>query len=203
MANKTIELSSVSPVSNPDSGTCLMAFSPGGALTPVTLDKLAELVRDTVRVGGRNLLKNSDKKIKTSSYNVARYDLTETPTDGEDFIFTLWGHPANDEIRLFNSGGTVQFGLLNKIEDGVYRKYFKWKSSHGSVTVNSSYVSLYVQQDGNSTEISRVKLERGNIPTDWSPAPEDLTEIGGGKIHIPNVLHLAATCGFKERRCAA
>ena len=180
MANKTIELGSVSPVNNLDSGSRLIALSPGGALTPVTLDKLAELVRDSVKVGGRNLLKNSDKKIKTSSYNVARYDLTEAPTDGEDFIFTLWGHPANDEIRLFNSGGTVQFGLLNKIEDGVYRKYFKWKSSHGSVTVNSSYVSLYVQQDGNSTEISRVKLERGNIPTDWTPAPEDLTEIGGG-----------------------
>ncbi|WP_289873279.1 hypothetical protein, partial [uncultured Duncaniella sp.] len=37
-----------------------------------------------------------------------------------------------------------------------------------------------------------IKLERGNIASDWTPAPEDFMEIGGGNLLVDRLLQICA-----------
>ena len=132
-----------------------------------------------LEIGGRNLLLASGEEHVTGNYNIARYNLTTPPSKGDSCVFTLWGQLASSktEFQIFNSGGMVRLGILKKIDDGVYQVKFTWTNGEGtSNEVTPAYINLYhmtSSQSGTST-VLRVKLEKGNAATDWTPAPEDI-----------------------------
>ena len=53
--------------------------------------ELSELKNDNIKVGGRNLLKNSDEKITNKNYAIASYTLTEELKIGELLTVTIKG----------------------------------------------------------------------------------------------------------------
>lgn len=132
-----------------------------------------------LEIGGRNLLLDSGKEYINGNYNIAKYMLTIPPATGDACVFTLWGELASTktEFQIFNSGGMVRLGILKKIADGVYQVKFKWTNGEGTANeVTPTFINLYHMasaQTGTST-VNRVKLEKGNVATDWSPAPEDI-----------------------------
>ena len=140
-------------------------------------------------IGGRNYLLKSGKKISNANYLIARYDLAEKPTVGETYTCTIWGNLAKEKsaFGIYNSSGSIGFGNLTKIKDGVYQNTFKWynsaKLSDGSIfKVNDTQLwvySLYMNVIGVTSTIDRIKLEKGDTGTDWTPAPEDFSnELG-------------------------
>lgn len=170
-----------------------------GAISTTDFATLKQAVRDSIQIGGRNYLLNSNQPHTNADYNIANFTYAETPVVGEKYIITIWGElaPGKNKFNALNGSSSGIYGNANiyKISDGVYRGVLPIllppDSNHLMV-----YASPQFPNNGQST-ITHIKMERGNIATDWSPAPEDL--MGGGyKHHSYKSLR-----GYAERRAAA
>ena len=150
-----------------------------GDPTQVQVDNLRADV-DGIEIGGRNLLRDSKRNISSAAYKLADFRLTEDLTEGETVTMSLKGAIGIDRsyLAMYNSGGNTLLGALTKDDlgnDGVYRKTFSWKSN----SLNQ-FISIYNMPSTatSASEIEWIKLERGNKATDWTPAPEDKTDVG-------------------------
>ncbi|MCM1356427.1 MAG: hypothetical protein NC212_08490 [Staphylococcus sp.] len=176
MANeKTLQLGAEATVSSLADTDRIFAYDSGGSLRPVTFSQLKQLVRDSIQVGGRNLIKDSASSISNTEYLIKIFSFGEdAPKDGEQCVMTIWGERENPDgrFRIFLNGDLKFVGNVMKIADGVYRWSGKWAAPDGG---ESKELWLFKESSLSSTRstIYRVKLERGNIATDWSPAPED------------------------------
>lgn len=135
-----------------------------------------------MEMGGRNLLLKSGVEHSNTSYPTAIYDLTVKPKTGETFTITLWGQlaAAKTEFRVFNTNGNNPLATLKKVSEGVYQATFKWNNGeNGSYPVSDPktiHIYPFLSTQSGTSTINRIKLERGNVPTDWTPAPEDISE---------------------------
>ncbi|HHW7474692.1 TPA: TipJ family phage tail tip protein [Mannheimia haemolytica] len=134
---------------------------------------------DALKVGGRNLIKNSNVRYESNRYST-RYELSTAPQVGDDFVVTLWGNlgETRSGIGVYNSQGFSELTKLVKIRDGVYQGKAAWrKPMRGSleVTPNDTHLNVYFYPNGDTSTniIERIKLELGTVATDWTPAPED------------------------------
>lgn len=131
-----------------------------------------------MEIGGRNLLRDSDRKIENSDYNTVSYLFGNGKLkEGEEVTLQLKGSLASEKSSwgIYNSGGTVQVAVItkkNKGTDGVYRITFKWRI--GSSSNTSLYLYAIPSTVSAVSSIEWIKLERGNKATDWAPAPEDV-----------------------------
>lgn len=130
-------------------------------------------------VYGRNLLLGSGKEVSNSSYKIADYWLAEQIPDGTQVTVTIWGEigDGKESFDLFNSGAYV--GELTKFlptdfVNGKAHKTFKWKVADS----NSSILIYSAPQNVTSVStIHKIKLEYGDISTEWTPAWEDIPDI--------------------------
>ena len=141
--------------------------------------------QDTPRVGGRNLLLNSDKSLSNKEYYVGRYDISDPSLMVADEYYTIqiWGAAEgaddSESMWVYNSGGNTEVASIQKSENGVWQMTFKWKDDSGKL---NRYLNLFRGANhpnwkkGYSTTIARIKLERGTVATDWTPAPEDVAD---------------------------
>lgn len=134
-------------------------------------------------IGGRNYLLNSGVEVNSVSYNIVRYKLSKDIQVGQKYTLTLWGklNEQKQSFNAYNSGGSIAFGSLKEVKEGVYQSKFTWvdssvDSTGNKVTANNTELWLYQlpQNPTVSSIISRIKLEKGDTGTDWTPAPEDL-----------------------------
>ena len=148
--------------------------------------------QDTPRVGGRNLIKNGDKEKGTIGTYVAYY--LHTPIDkAEPFtlsfdVLSVDRPPIGDRfLVIFMYKTRFQTNVYTKYEEGRVRysciidtkdreSYDKgFKANAVYIYPNNNYVNPSNPDAGVFT-IANVKLERGTIATDWTPAPEDVAE---------------------------
>ena len=130
-------------------------------------------------VYGRNLLLGSGKVVSNSNYNIANYWLAEQIPNGAQVTLTLWGEIYQDktDISIYNSGGTVYETKIDKdkIINGKASVTWNWIVGDSSNT----FVRVYASPNsitGIST-IHKIKLEYGDISTEWTPAWEDIPDI--------------------------
>lgn len=140
-------------------------------------DAKAEL--DKIKVGGRNLLKNSNARYESNNYST-RYELSTAPQVGDEIVVTLWGSlgETRSGIGVYNSHGFIELAKLVKVKDGVYQGRGTWKKpmrNNSEVTPNDTHLNVYFYPNGDKSTnvIDRIKLELGTLGTDWTPAPED------------------------------
>lgn len=135
-----------------------------------------------INVGGRNLIRKSNPNTNDSQYLHA-FTITEAPKFGEDVIVTLWGDlgTGRDTFGIFNSRGFGELAKLKKISDGVYQAKFKWADNTytGGDKLSNTTLNVYAYPNTSTStfNIKKVKFEKGTVPTDWTPAPEDTDEI--------------------------
>nr|DAX79480.1 MAG TPA: Putative tail protein [Caudoviricetes sp.] len=124
-----------------------------------------------LNIGGRNLLKNSGVVITNNKYNITSYQVTEDIKLGETVTLTIDGDFADGCFPiLLAGGGNGNYGSLQR---GVN----VWKNNLNLDLKKGDSFSVFIVGNGNSTKtntIRKIKLERGNKPTDWTPAPEDV-----------------------------
>ena len=134
---------------------------------------------DGLKVGGRNLLKQS---APDADYGyLARFALAEAPAVGEDVTVTLWGEIGSDRtnIGVYNSRGFGMLFGLTKIADGLWRGTGKWGLATGGNNAgdqaDNTHLNVYFFPNSGTSQshVSRIKLERSTLGTDWTPAPED------------------------------
>ena len=133
---------------------------------------------DNIQVGGKNLLRNSRQLITNNHYNIATYRLTEELRDGDVVTLTIKGQLGAGKLvfAAYNSGDFLELSQLFDKGNGIYQNTFNWRKVINGKTADNKTLWIWTYNSNvivNST-IEWIKLERGNKPTDWSPAPEDV-----------------------------
>lgn len=135
-------------------------------------------------VYGRNLLLGSGKEVSNSSYKIAGYWLAEQIPDGTQVTVTIWGEigDGKESLDLFNSGayvGSLAKFLPTDFVNGKAHKTFKWLTTLvGHQADNTRLVIFTTPNTVTSTStIHKIKLEYGDISTEWTPAWEDIPDI--------------------------
>ena len=145
-------------------------------------------------VYGRNLLLGSGKEVSNSNYNIANYWLTEQIPNGTQVTVTIWGELGENRtgFKLFNSGGDVTasggfHGDTNEDfivpNEGVGKTTFNWSTTDknsGSIAPNTYlrvYAFPYKSTPNTTSTIHKIKLEYGDLSTEWTPAWEDIPDI--------------------------
>ena len=126
---------------------------------------------DELNIGGRNLLKNSGVVVTNNKYKIASYQVTEDIKLGDTITLTIDGDFADGCWPLLIAGGGN--GNYGSLQRGVN----VWKNNLNLDFKKGDSFSVFIIGNGNSTKtntIRKIKLERGNKATDWSPAPEDV-----------------------------
>lgn len=130
-------------------------------------------------VYGRNLLLGSGKEVSNSNYIISNYWLSEQIPNGAQVTLTLWGEIYQDktDISIYNSGGSVFEAKIDKdkLDSGKASVTWNWIVGNSSNT----FVRIYASPNsvtGIST-IHKIKLEYGDISTEWTPAWEDIPDI--------------------------
>lgn len=137
-------------------------------------------------VYGRNLLLGSGKVVSNSNYNIANYWLAEQIPEGTQVTVTIWGELGEDvtSFALYNSGGGAGAGVPTPLLVPVNGKAsitFNWNIHDSSSVVSNTHLAIFTYPFGGAhTDIStihKIKLEYGDISTEWSPAWEDIPDL--------------------------
>lgn len=131
-------------------------------------------------VYGRNLLLGSGKEVSNSNYNIANYWLAEQIPNGTQVTLTVWGELGENKnyFEVFASDGiTDQDADLKKTEFVNGRNSVTWNWKVGSS--DNTMIRIYAAPGGSSatSTIHKIKLEYGDIATEWTPAWEDIPDI--------------------------
>ena len=135
---------------------------------------------DHLKIGGKNLLLYSDEKVTNDQYLIKTYTMTEKMTSGEVYTIRIWGKLGENKsyFTAYLDGGNTQLAILTKQNDGTYAATFD--GIEGNLANSIIYIYVY---DGNvvsTSTIEKIKLEKGNKYTDWTPAPEDINNAISG-----------------------
>ncbi len=198
------------------SDDALVMVAGSGGWSPISFADLAKAVRGTLQIGGRNLLLC---EVKPSSPNVTFANNIVTFNANADIYFYIKVAPsANLKIGetytlSFDCEG-LKAGNSWVLNGVINARCFNINLANGrnKVTFVMNQLQLgdgvwFMFDDGarffpngfTPVTLSNFKLERGNIATEWTPAPEDLASgaWGGGKSFAFNKLYNLA-----ERRVA-
>lgn len=135
-------------------------------------------------VYGRNLLLGSGKEVSNSKYEMADYWLTEQISKGTQVTLTIFGELGDDKemFTIYNSTGAVgsmaQFSKADFV-NGKASKTFKWITTIGDAVADNTHMVVFSSpKTGTSiSTIHKIKLEYGDISTEWSPAWEDIPDL--------------------------
>jgi len=164
-----------------------------GCVNTLTFGKLRELVLRQLRIGGRNYLPDSEKEFRalngkpefveygSKTSNVAILDAIgegpcvlsfEARTGGFAGTVRVYAHPGETSTFKYS------------FEDKLISLTPEWRRFELPLTLTlnnpaATYASIAFYSNkgygsGINPEIRRIKLERGNVATDWTPAPEDI-----------------------------
>lgn len=137
-------------------------------------------------VYGRNLVLGSGKEVSNSNYNIANYWLAEQIPEGAQVTVTIWGELGEDvtSFALYNSGGGAGAGVPTPLlvpVDGKASITFNWNTHDSSSAVSNTHLAIFTYPFGSTpTDIStihKIKLEYGDLSTEWSPAWEDIPDL--------------------------
>lgn len=202
---RTIDATKTSPSTSVAGDARMMALSSDGTFQPVTLDTLISLVRDNIQIGGRNLLKGTSDEWASMLVTKNAGLSSNIPLDslglraGDPVVFSIQIKPSAE--------GKILRARLEFYETDNNRT--SWISKEivtdenevlilsGVVPAGYSSLRWCIDANDSSDTVTKntmeyfkaVKLERGNIPTDWTPAPEDVADLlanrGGVKSTLP------------------
>lgn len=135
-------------------------------------------------VYGKNLLLGSSTEVSNSKYEMADYWLTEQISKGTQVTLTIFGELGDDKemFTIYNSTGAVgsmaQFSKADFV-NGKASKTFKWITNIGDAVADNTHMIVFSSpKTGTSTStIHKIKLEYGDISTEWSPAWKDIPDL--------------------------
>lgn len=135
-------------------------------------------------VYGKNLLLGPSTEVSNSKYEMADYWLTEPISKGTQVTLTIFGELGDDKemFTIYNSTGAVgsmaQFSKTDFV-NGKASKTFKWITNIGDAVADNTHMVVFSSpKTGTSTStIHKIKLEYGDISTEWSPAWEDIPDL--------------------------
>lgn len=159
----------------------VMVEGANGGYRPISFSALMAAIRGGIQIGGRNLLKNTiDKKVTSSTLTwFATYPSSDELLQLLPLTLSCKYHKIGNPSGSISLGAAVAenwFPQANLTKESI--------SDSGTLVVylnSNTYqkISIFAQST-TGVELYDFKLERGNMATDWTPAPEDLSDLWGG-----------------------
>lgn len=126
-----------------------------------------------IQIGGRNYVLNSKPKLTSVGYMGQYWNLSEPVVIGEQYTFSCYATIEKERILcvyFIDVSGQPRQYIIDKLVNG-YNKFtvipnYAWSG------LCVFYEVLGISPTPTAT-IEKLKFEKGNKPTDWSPAPED------------------------------
>ena len=140
---------------------------------------------DGVEVGGRNLLLESNipnRGYSSTSYPAAAYPIVQDMLiAGEIYTWTVNGTFTNATmISCYFGGGIYGTPFRDIPGNGTHTISYTF-TVNTDMVANDNALDVYVRDESNKPTIGDAtaiinwaKLEKGNLATDWTPAPEDV-----------------------------
>ena len=155
-----------------------------------TLDNVVDTAIRTLSIGGRNLIKNSNKnQERKRGYLMAQeHDLTEDWKAGETYTISVCcGIERDKGVLLYIWGGSYQLAEVTNRTNSEDKDGLKWGVYTATFTISESTINSISDWHKKTYEIFQnggegdfilkwVKLEKGNKATDYTEAPEDTAE---------------------------
>ena len=155
-----------------------------------TLDNVVDTAIRTLSIGGRNLIKNSNKnqERKRGYLMVQEHDLTEDWKAGETYTISVCcGIERDKGVLLYIWGGSYQLAEVTNRTNSEDKDGLKWGVYTATFTISESTINSISDWHKKTYEIFQnggegdfilkwVKLEKGNKATDYTEAPEDTAE---------------------------
>ena len=128
-----------------------------------------------MEIGGRNLVldsRNGDAGWTSSGYVVAEGQLAEDWAPGKTYTATIKGTPSGSSFSIARDSGTVNQGNFTYDPDKDVWIYIFIAENTPEADKNT--FTLYDEgYSGAGSSIDWIKIERGNVSTDWTRAIED------------------------------
>lgn len=179
----------VTSISDADLVMCAV----NGVYHPISFSNLMAAVRGGIQIGGRNYLKSSfstpssghtgtvDGKIAITGagdiyfYVFAATDLTHLIGETLTLSLTCEGLPNGATLRFGIGGSGINVMTLQNGRCSVtfVGSAVTCPAKNGPIIIDDQANTLQASSLVN-IRLSNFKLERGNIATDWTPAPEDI-----------------------------
>ena len=165
------------PTSTAKTIKCTM-YAAGGTATALDTQTVA-IVEDIdgVEVGGKNLLLNSGIEYSNTDYPTHIYNMSELMRQEEIYTIKIWGKlgDGKSNFNAYLDGSSINLGSLINNNNGTYSLTFTGKNG---TRTDYSIIHIYPMPSSvsSTSTITKIKLEKGNIATDWTPAPEDIEE---------------------------
>lgn len=135
-----------------------------------------------IQIGGRNLILDSAVEYSNTSYPTHIYTMSEKMVAKETYTIRIWGElgEGKNSFAPYLDGGNLSLGSMVDNGDGTYSATFTGKAG----TKDPSTINIYPVPSSvvATSTITKIKLEKGNKATDWTPAPED-TALSIDEIH--------------------
>ena len=155
-----------------------------------TLDNVVDTAIRTLSIGGRNLIKNSNKnQERKRGYLMAQeHDLTEDWKAGETYTISVCcGIERDKGVLLYIWGGSYQLAEVTNRTNSEDKDGLKWGVYTATFTISESTINSISDWHKKTYEIFQnggegdfilkwIKLEKGNKATDYTEAPEDTAE---------------------------
>lgn len=150
---------------------------------------------DNLAIGGRNLFRHSscgehETTLNTyqsvGSFTQFNNCLTFDPADtvGETYTLSFYAKSPNGttQLQVYNRNGNPRYFYFSTSLDNALStewKYYTYTFTNvdrGETYINvHNRIEIYAPQQ-TGVIVKKIKLEKGNRATDWSPAPEDQVE---------------------------
>lgn len=145
---------------------------------------------DNLKIGGRNLLKGTDKYLETVPGRFTDICIATSPNSLAGKTVTIsvdivaQGLTPGEKDRLgaelaigFEDGTTQYIGCWLSSSVGDYNGRFSRTYNIPNKPIKEIYYcGIYIQCNAKKVKLGRLKLEFGNKATDWTPAPEEVEE---------------------------
>jgi len=152
----------------------IVACDSAGNLSPI---KKADFIKG-ISVGGRNLVKNSHIS-KEGQYHLSDCFVTEPLKPGTYYTISIYGASLGEgkgSFTLWDYAGMNKIANLQPIGNGIYSTTFIIPESISLSEFAKFRMFAIPQSVTTASSFSHIKIERGTISTDWSPAPEDILD---------------------------
>lgn len=143
-------------------------------------------------IGGRNLFSGyDDSEFELPSYRDTGSfkqfsNLTIDAADyvGKEFTISFWAKSPNGTtpLELYNRNGDPRYFIFNTLLDSALGDEWEYYShTFTNVDRGETYTAVHNRieiyaPNQKGVMVKKIKVEMGNKPTDWTPAPEDISD---------------------------
>lgn len=129
-----------------------------------------------ISIGATNLVLDSERERTSADYNVGVWYMSEDWIPGEEYTISFRGVVTPGTFKMYRDGGTVLAAdpVYDAVKDLWVATFVCPDPAPGQPNTGAFTIfNTNIDPDGEAT-VSHVKLEKGNIRTDYSQSPLEL-----------------------------